>query len=99
MSTQNQLRIINGVLTLSKLDSNGTWISVEPVDAQIHHCISETLKIFHYERQFKCITAYFKIEPFYDANSRLNAILDSNGMSISVESVNARIHHWISERR
>jgi len=40
-------------------------ISVEPVDAQIHQCISETPKIFQYVLHFKGITAFFKIEASY----------------------------------
>ena len=65
MCTQNQLRIINDVLTLSKLDSDRTSMSVAPVDAQIHHCISDTLRIFQYEFRIKDIKAIFEVEDSY----------------------------------
>jgi len=51
------------------LDSNGNPISVEPVDGQIHHWISETLKIFKNELQFKSITAFFQIEASHAYNA------------------------------
>ncbi|KAF8423028.1 hypothetical protein EV426DRAFT_534547 [Tirmania nivea] len=61
---QHQMRIINDVLTLSKLDS--MLLSVVPVDVQIHESIFTTLKIFQSELQVKGIKTIFIIGDSYE---------------------------------
>lgn len=61
---QHQMRIINDVLTLSKLDS--MLLSVVPVDVQIHESVLTTLKIFQSELQVKGIKAMFIIGDSYE---------------------------------
>ncbi|KAF8432305.1 hypothetical protein BGX38DRAFT_260509 [Terfezia claveryi] len=65
MCVQTQLRIIDDVLTVSKLDSNSMILSVVPMDVQIHRSIFLTLKIFQFELQVKGITAVLIIEDSY----------------------------------
>lgn len=65
MCIQTQLRFIDDVLTVSKLDSNSMILNVVPVDVQIHRSMLMTLKIFQFELQVKGITAVFIIEDSY----------------------------------
>ncbi|KAF8422839.1 hypothetical protein BGX38DRAFT_1054933, partial [Terfezia claveryi] len=65
MCVQNQITIINDVLTLSKLESNSMVLSVVPVDVQIHESVLRTLKLFQSELQTKGIKAVFIIEDSY----------------------------------
>jgi len=51
------MRIIDDVLTLSKLDS--MLLSVVPVDVQIHTVISQLMKIFQSELHVKGIISEF----------------------------------------
>jgi len=51
------MRIIDDVLTLSKLDS--MLLSVVPVDVQIHAVISQLMKIFQSELHVKGIISEF----------------------------------------
>lgn len=53
------MRIIDDVLTLSKLDS--MVLSVVPVDVQIHEYVSQTMKIFHSELQVKGISSKYLV--------------------------------------
>ncbi|KAF8459671.1 hypothetical protein BDZ91DRAFT_462207 [Kalaharituber pfeilii] len=62
---QHQMRIINDVLTLSKLDS--MLLSVTPVDVQIHESIMTTLKIFQSELQVKGIKATYVMNESYQS--------------------------------
>ncbi|KAG0124227.1 hypothetical protein HOY82DRAFT_494283 [Tuber indicum] len=60
---QHQMRIIDDVLTLSKLDS--MLLSVVPVDVQIHAVIAQLMKIFQSELHVKGITSEFILEESY----------------------------------
>ncbi|KAL7269483.1 hypothetical protein RUND412_007856 [Rhizina undulata] len=60
---QHQMRIIDDVLTLSKLDS--MLLSVVPVNIQIHDSVNQILKIFHSELQAKSIKSQYVIEESY----------------------------------
>ncbi|PWW76830.1 hypothetical protein C7212DRAFT_357776 [Tuber magnatum] len=60
---QHQMRIIDDVLTLSKLDS--MLLSVVPVDVQIHAVISQLMKIFQSELHVKGIASEFILEESY----------------------------------
>lgn len=53
------MRIIDDVLTLSKLDS--MLLSVVPVDVQIHESISQIMKIFQPELQAKGISLKYLV--------------------------------------
>lgn len=53
------MRIIDDVLTLSKLDS--MVLSVVPVDVQIHETVSQAMKIFHSELQVKGISSEYLV--------------------------------------
>lgn len=53
------MRIIDDVLTLSKLDS--MVLSVVPVDVQIHESVSQVMKIFHSELQVKGISSKYLV--------------------------------------
>lgn len=55
------MRIIDDVLTLSKLDS--MLLSVVPVDVQIHAVISQLMKIFQSELHVKGIISEFIVSP------------------------------------
>lgn len=60
---QHQMRIIDDVLTLSKLDS--MLLSVVPVDVQMHETVSQIMKIFQSELHVKRITCEYLIENSY----------------------------------
>lgn len=53
------MRIIDDVLTLSKLDS--MVLSVVPVDVQIHECVSQAINIFQSELQVKGISSKYLV--------------------------------------
>lgn len=53
------MRIIDDVLTLSKLDS--MVLTVVPVDVQIHESVSQAMKIFHSELQVKGISSKYLV--------------------------------------
>lgn len=54
------MRIIDDVLTLSKLDS--MLLSVVPVDVQIHESVSQIMKIFQPELQVKGISSQYLVQ-------------------------------------
>lgn len=54
------MRIIDDVLTLSKLDS--MLLSVVPVDVQIHESVSQIMKIFQSELQVKGISSQYLVQ-------------------------------------
>lgn len=53
------MRIIDDVLTLSKLDS--MLLSVVPVDVQMHETVSQIMKIFQSELHVKRITCEYLV--------------------------------------
>ena len=64
---QHQMRIIDDVLTLSKLESLA--LTVVPVSIRPHECVAQMLKIFHSELQAKHIHSKFIIEDSYKENA------------------------------
>lgn len=72
---QHQMRIIDDVLTLSKLDS--MLLSVVPVDVQIHESVVKTFKIFQSELQVKDIKASFEVGYFiFYCDSRFEEVFN-----------------------
>ena len=63
LCAHHQKRIIDDVLTLSKL--NATMLQVTPVDDQVENTIRQTLKMFHGELEAHKIGISFEIEDSY----------------------------------
>ena len=64
LCTQHQTRIINDVLTLSKLDS--AMLMVTPIVVQPTAVVKEILKMFEGELQSQDIEMHFRLEPSYN---------------------------------
>lgn len=63
LCAQHQKRIIDDVLTLSKLNSN--LLHVTPVQVQVEATVRRTLKMFESELQAHNIQMTFEVEPSY----------------------------------
>jgi signal transduction histidine kinase len=63
LCAQHQKRIIDDVLTLSKL--NSTMLHVTPVQVQVETTVRRTLKMFESELQAHDIKMTFNVEPSY----------------------------------
>lgn len=63
LCAQHQKRIIDDVLTLSKL--NSTMLHVTPVQVQVESTVRRTLKMFESELQAHSIRLNFTVEPSY----------------------------------
>ena len=63
LCAQHQKRIIDDVLTLSKL--NSTMLHVSPVQVQVEPTVRRTLKMFESELQAHDIKMTFTVEPSY----------------------------------
>ena len=63
LCAQHQKRIIDDVLTLSKL--NSTMLHVTPVQVQVERTVRRTLKMFEGELQAHDIQMVFEVEPSY----------------------------------
>lgn len=61
------MRIIDDVLTLSKLESLA--LTVVPVNIRPHECVAQMMKIFHSELQVKRIHSRFILEDSYKKNA------------------------------